>query len=128
MGQGDELRSITLPRTPVNKGIKKGRAAMPRPLLELAKRSYSPGGGPMNSTPCWAAMATICRISASLGDVSGWGGIVSALAGSPMALRRSSKPAGDKMNNNLAGPESTVNAWGTSLGPKRNEPGCASMV
>src|SRR5829696_401864 len=123
-----ELRRIPLPRTPVDEGKKKGRGIASRPLLELAKRSYGPGGGPRNSTPCWAAMAAICCISASLGGASGWGGIVSALAGSPMSLRRSSKPAGDKMNNNLAGPESTVNAWGTSWGPKRNEPGCAFVV
>jgi LuxR family transcriptional regulator, maltose regulon positive regulatory protein len=75
-----------------------------------------------------AAMAAICRISASPGGASGWGGTVSDLAVSPMSLTRSSKPAGDKINSNLAGPESTVNEWGMSLGPKRNEPGCAFSV
>jgi AcrR family transcriptional regulator len=55
-------------------------------------------------------MAAICCISASLGGASGWGGTVSDLAGSPMSLTRSSKPAGDKRNNNLAGPESTCPA------------------
>jgi hypothetical protein len=37
-------------------------------------------------------------------------------------------PEGERMNNSLAGPESTEKAWGTSLGPKRNVPGRAFMV
>ena len=73
-------------------------------------------------------MAAIRSISASSGGASGWGGMLSSLAGSPISLMRSSKPAGERTNNNLAGPESTANAWGTSLGPRRNEPGCAFIV
>ena len=73
-------------------------------------------------------MAAICCISASSGGASGWGGMLSSLAGSPISLMRSSNPAGERTNNNLAGPESTANAWGTYSGPKRNEPGRAFMV
>src|SRR3712207_1785443 len=40
----------------------------------------------------------------------------------------SSKPAGESKNSSLAGPECTVTVWGTSLGPKTNEPGPASIV
>ena len=76
---------------------------MPRPFLELATRSYCPGGGLSSSTPYRAPMAAICCISASSGGASGWGGMISSLAGSPISLPRSSKPAGDKTNNDLAG-------------------------
>ena len=62
---------------------------MPRPLLDLVKRSYCryycPGGGPSISFPCRAAMAAICCISASSGGASAWGGMVSSLAGSPIS-------------------------------------------
>ena len=112
----------------VSKGKEKAEAARPRPFLKLTKRSYCPGGGPSISPPYLAAMAIIRSISASSGGSSGWGGMVSSLAGSPISLTRSSKPPGDNTNNNLAGPESTVKAWGTSLGPKRNEPGRAFTV
>ena len=112
----------------VSKGKEKAEAARPRPFLVLTKRFYCPGGGPSSSPPYLAAMAAIRSISASLGGSSGWGGMVISLAGSPISLMRSSKPAGERMNNNLAGPESTVKACGTSLGPKRNEPGRAFMV
>ena len=78
--------------------------------LELAKRSYWFGGGPRISAPYRAAMAAIRSISASSGGPSGWGGTSSDLAGSPISLMRPSKPAGDKTNNSLAGPESTVKA------------------
>ena len=111
--------------TRVSKGKEKAEAARPRPLLEATKRSYWPGGGPRISAPY---MASNRSISASSGGSSCCGGMVSSLAGSPISLMRSSKPAGERTNNNLAGPESTVKAWGTSLGPKRNEPGCAFMV
>lgn len=38
-----EVRRISLPRSRVNKGIKKGRASWPQPFLEVPKRSYCPG-------------------------------------------------------------------------------------
>jgi hypothetical protein len=44
-------------------------------------------------------------ISASSGGSSGGGGTVSDLAGSPISLMRPSMPAGERMNNGLAGPE-----------------------
>jgi hypothetical protein len=56
-------------------------------------------------------------IAASSGGSSGGGGMLSDLADSPISLMRPSMPTGERMNNNLAGPESTVKAWWTSLGP-----------
>jgi hypothetical protein len=81
---------------------------MPRPLLEVAERSYYPGG-PSISTPYRAAMVAIRSISASSGGASGWGGMLSDLAGSSIPLSsiplmRPSMPAGERTNNNLAGP------------------------
>ncbi len=67
-------------------------------------------------------------ISASSGGSSGGGGMLSDLAGSPISLMRPSIPAGERMNNSLAGPDPTVKAWGPSLGPKRREPGEAFVV
>ena len=54
--------------------------------------------------------------------------MLSDLAGSPISLMEPSMPAGERMNNSLAGPESTEKAWGMSFGPNRNEPGCAFIV
>jgi hypothetical protein len=39
------------------------------------------------------------------------------LAGSEDSLMKPSNPAGEKMNKSLAGPESTLKAWGTSRIP-----------
>src|SRR4028118_365151 len=64
----------------------------------------------------------------SSGGSSGGGGISSERAGSPISLMPPSIPAGESKNRSLAGPESTEKAWGTSLGPKRNEPGRALIV
>ena len=55
-------------------------------------------------------MAANRSISASSGGSSGWGGMLSDLAGSPISLIRPSKPAGERTNNSLAGPESTLKA------------------
>src|SRR5215203_7307098 len=122
-----------LPRIPllrgwVNKGRRRAGVNAPRPFLLLAKRSYRLGGGPSISAPYLAAMAMSRPISASSGGSSGGGGMLSSLAGSPISLMRPSMPAGERMNNSLAGPESTEKAWGMSLGPKRYEPGRAFMV
>ena len=87
--------------------------------LVLAKHAYWFGGGPRISAPYRVPMAAIRSLSASSGSSSSWGGTVLDLAGSPISLMRPSKPAGEKTNNSLAGPESTVKAWGTSLGPNR---------
>jgi hypothetical protein len=57
--------------TRVSKGKEKAEAARPRLFLKLTKRSYCPGGGPSISPPYLAAMAAICRISASSGSSSG---------------------------------------------------------
>jgi hypothetical protein len=73
----------------------------------VAERSYYPGG-PSISTPYRAAMVAIRSISASSGGASGWGGMLSDLAGSSIPLMRPSMPAGERTNNNLAGPELTV--------------------
>jgi hypothetical protein len=54
--------------------------------------------------------------------------MLSDLAGSPISLMPPSMPAGERMNNSRADPESTEKAWGTSLGPKRYEPGLAFIV
>jgi hypothetical protein len=123
--EGGEVRLLRFPGTSVDKVKSKGRAARPRPLPGLVERSYCSGGGPRISAPYRPAMAAIRSISASSGDPSGCGGTESDLAGSLISLTRPSKPPGEKTNNSLAGPESTVKAWGTSLGPKRCEPGCA---
>src|ERR671921_818152 len=40
----------------------------------------------------------------------------------------SSNPPGESKNRNLADPECTVKVWGTSLGPKTNEPAEASII
>src|SRR5215203_400318 len=63
-----------------------------------------------------------------IGGSSGGGGMLSDFAGSPISLMAPSMPAGERMNNSLAGPESTAKAWGMSLGPKRYEPGRAFIV
>src|SRR5215212_1206291 len=39
-GAQGELRRITLPRTPVNKGKKKGRGVVPRPAVRLVEPVY----------------------------------------------------------------------------------------
>ena len=49
-----------------------------------------------------------CSISASSGGASGGGGKVSDFAGSEVSLIKPSNPAGERRNNSLAGPESTV--------------------
>jgi hypothetical protein len=82
----------------------------------MAKRLYCSGGGPRISAPYRAPIAASRSISASSGGASGWGGTVSDLAGSPISLMPFSKPAGVKMNNSLAGPESTVKAWDEQRG------------
>jgi hypothetical protein len=126
-----EVRRIPLPRTRVNNGKKKAETQCPGPyrtLLELAKRSYRLGGGPSISAPYLAAMAMSRPISASSGFSSGGGGMLNDLAGSPISLMRPSMPAGERMNNSLAGPESTEKAWGMSFGPNRYEPGRAFVV
>ena len=79
-------------------------------LTGAGKRSYWFGGGPRISAPYRAPMAAIRPISASSGSSSGWGGTVIDLAGSHISLMRPSRRAGEKMNNSLAGPESTVKA------------------
>ena len=106
-----EVRRIPLPRTPVNNVKKKAESQCPGPyrtLLELAKRSYRLGGGPSISPPYLVAMAMSRPISASSGSSSGGGGMLSDFAGSPISLMRPSIPAGERMNNSLAGPESTT--------------------
>src|SRR5215208_3383301 len=105
-----EVRRIPIPRTPVNKG-KKRRAQ--------AARDLDPTGACEAFLLPWRRTEDLRSISATSGSSSGWGGTVLDLAGSPISLMRPSRPAGEKMNNSLAGPESTVKAWGTSLGPKR---------
>jgi hypothetical protein len=62
-------------------------------------------------------MAASRYISASSGAASGGGETLSALAGSPVYLIKPSNPARVKRNNGLAGPECTLKARGTSLGP-----------
>ena len=96
--------------TRLSKGKEKAEAARPRLFLLLTKRSYCPGGGPRISAPYRAPMAANRSISASSGGSSGWGGTVSDLAGSPISLMPASSPEGERTNNSLAGPESTVKA------------------
>ena len=97
---GYERRRINLPRTPLNKGKKKGRgsftpsalpcmtdamlttklASEPLPLVRGESRTYT-----SSSPPYWRESARSCSISASLGGPSGAGGSVRSPAGTLVA-------------------------------------------